>query len=252
MLTEIQLRAADLVARDRLSLAKIARTVGVSERTLDTWKASAEFRSEIERLLNRWAENIEKRGIADKRLRIFNQANRYRRALAFIEKRAQLYRKLVNEPSPPPVTDDKGNVLYQPVSVGDLLRNVPGGETGMVAWKFKTLHVGEKKYEKIVEYEYDTGLEACIEALEEHTATELGQWKPKQEIILSRLGSGGPLRDEELANLNDDELDTYIALTEKAQSGRTAGGASVPQAQPNAESVSGPGAAPAGTLPKAP
>jgi hypothetical protein len=251
MLSEIQLQAADLVARDRLSLDRIARKVGVSLRTLNSWKAGVEFHSEVERLLSQWAEDIEKRGAADRRRRIFRKNDRWRRAQAFIEKRAALYRKLVSQPIPGPIVLDDGTEIPQSPTLGELLRAVPGGETGMVAWKLKTIHVGEKDYEKVIEYEYDTGLESCLEALEESIAIELGQWKPKQEISLSGVG-GGPIQVDNLSALTDDELRTLISLARKLDDPEIRGGIAAPQPESDAKALLGPGPAPQGTLPEAP
>lgn len=251
MLTEPQLQAAELVARDRLSLAAIARKVNVSFYALRQWVETAEFRSEVERILNLWAQEIEKHGICDKRRRLHRLNDRWRRGQAFIEKRAKLFRKLLNTPAPPPVLDSEGNVLYQPESIADLLANVPAGETGLVAWKIKTLHVGENTWEKVVEYEWDTGFDQEMRALEEQAAIETGQWKPKQEISISGVG-GGPIRITNLSALTDDELELLTGIARKLQAGGSGSGTPLPQAEPNAETVSGPGTAPAGTLPQAP
>ena len=249
MLTPSQLEAALMVAQDRLTREQIARKVGITIRALADWKNDVEFRSEVERHLNLWAEDIEKRGIADKRRRLFRLNDRWRRGQAFIEQRAKMFRELVSQPDPEPIVLEDGTPIPQE-SIPALMRMVPGGETGLVAWKFRMLHVGGNQYEKIVEFEFDTGVVSAMNAIEEQAAIETGQWKPKQEISLTR--ASGPVRDEDLAKLTDVELQQFIALTEKAQSGRVESRTELPPAEPDAESLPIDGPPPQRALPKAP
>ena len=237
MLTEPQLMAAELVAHDRLSIPGIAERVGVGRSTIRDWKTQPEFQTEVERLLNSWAEAIEKRGIADKRRRLFRLNDRWRRGQAFIEKRARLFKQLRNGPKSQPIELEDGRLIESPPSVADLLASVPGGETGMVAWKFKTLHVGKEDYEKVVEFEYDTGLQDALNKIEEQAAIETGQWKPKQEISISGTG-GGPIQVTNLSALSDDELRTLIGLARKLEAPGSGEGTPAPQPEPDAELVS--------------
>ena len=228
MLSGKQLVAAAEVARDKRSLAKIARKLKVGERTLSTWKAAPEFQVEVERLLNLWAEGVEKKGIADRRRRLFRLNDRWRRAQSFIEQRAKLFKQLA--------ADD------------EQLRNVPGGNTGMVAWDYKMLHVGEQSYERLIEYKWDAGLSADLRATEEQAGIELGQWKPKHEISFAE--GGGALRIQYLSSLTDDELQLLIAIARKLEAAGPVGGAEPAQPEPDGKTLPGDGAAPQGALPQ--
>jgi hypothetical protein len=230
MLTNPQHEAALEVARDRISNRAIAQKAGIAVRTLDTWKDLPEFKAEVERLLNEWATDIEKTGIADKRRRIFRLNDRWRRGQSFIEQRRKLFKQMSAE--------------------DPLLASVPGGDTGMVGWKLKTIHTGEQCYEKVIEYEWDTGLAAAMNAIEEQAGIELGQWKPKNEISFAT--DGGPLRVQNLSSLTDDELRLLIGLARKLAAAGPGGGVEPPQPEPVDPAIPGPGAAPQRTLPQAP
>jgi hypothetical protein len=229
MLTRKQHAAAIEVATNRRSFAKIASKAGVCLRTLTTWRASPEFQAEVERLLNLWAADVEKRGIADRRRRLYQVNLRWRAKQSLREQRAKMFRKLAK--------DDPQ------------LAQVPGGNTGMVVWTTKMLHVGEQEYERIIEHEFDAALDAAMRADEEHVATDLGQWKPKHEISFAE--DGGALRIQNLSALTDDELRTLIALARKLEVEGPPGGIKPPQPEPHGGALPEHGAAPPGVVPEA-
>ena len=165
MLTEPQLMAAELVAHDRLSIPGIAQRVGVGRSTIRDWKTQPEFQAEVERLLNSWAKDIYKHGIADERRCWFRINDRWRRGQAFIEKRARLFKRLRE--------------------VEPLLLEVAGGETGFVSWKYRTIHLGEKEYQKVVDFEFDTGLWDAMNKIEQQAAILKGRWKQQHEIAVT-------------------------------------------------------------------
>src|ERR1035438_3032154 len=180
-------RAAMLVAHGART-KKVVRVAGISEKTLSRWKQQGDFKLEVERLRNRWAEQIEKTGIADRRRRLCQINDRWRRCLAFTQKRAKVFR--------------------EQAKVDPQLAKVPGGEDGLVAWRLKILHVGPGTYERTTEYELDIKTCAEMRRLEEWAAIETGQYKPKHEISFS--DEGGVLRLENVSALTDDELSTLI------------------------------------------
>jgi len=55
-------RAALLLARGD-SISQVAKRLRIDEKTLDRWKRRPEFKAEIEAILNRWAEDIEKKAL---------------------------------------------------------------------------------------------------------------------------------------------------------------------------------------------
>jgi|ERR1017187_2915075 hypothetical protein len=187
-------RAAMLVAYGA-STKKVVRVAGISKKTLSRWKQQGDFKLEVERLRNRWAEQIEKTGITDKRCRLYRLNDRWRRGQAFMEKRGRLFREQAKE-------DPE-------------LAKVPGGEDGMVAWRVKILHVGRETYKRVIEYEFDNGYSAEMRALEEQAAMELGQYKPKQEVTFA--DADRPLRLDRLHRLNDDELQFLAAIARKLE-----------------------------------
>lgn len=160
MLTGRQYEAALEVAKDRLTNAQIAAKAGISLRCLDKWKADPEFQTAVQSFLNRWREDIEKRGIADRRRRLYRLNDRWRRMQAVIEARAKLFRQIAKA---------------QKAKSGEVsgIHPYAGGETGLIVIK-------PTKYGDVLEV--DTALLAEMRATEQQAAIELGQWKPKHVI----------------------------------------------------------------------
>jgi hypothetical protein len=120
----------------------------------------------------------------------------------------------------------------------------------MVAWRYRSVNLGEGVYERVVEYEFDSGYSAEMRALEEQAAIECGQFKPKHQVELSGR-DGGPIRVQNLSALSDDELAAFIAIARKLESAGVAPGAEGPESQPDGETVSDDGAPAPGSLPEA-
>jgi len=88
-LTGQQLEATLLVAQDKLTNKKIAEKLGIAERTLDYWKADPEFKRAVQDHLEAWMANLYAKGIADRRRRVFQLNDRWRRAQSIVQARAR-------------------------------------------------------------------------------------------------------------------------------------------------------------------
>lgn len=146
----LQIEAVHLVARDKLTNAEIAARVGISTRTLLSWKSNPDFAAAVTEWRNAWRERVMTDGIADQQRRLFRLNDRWRRMQAVIEQRAQ-------DPS----------------------MTAPGCNTGLMVRTYKSIGSGLTA-EKVEEYEVDTGLLHELRAHEEQAAIELGQWKREE------------------------------------------------------------------------
>lgn len=221
MLTGQQLKAALMVAQSRLNGKQIAEQLGISRRTLVDWKRLPEFRAEVQRHLAIWRKEVRVRGIAEQEMRLHNLNNLFKRCVGIVHARAR----------------------------DEFHRKVPGGNTGLIVVRQKSLHVGEKEYSTVLEYETDTGLIAEMRNLMEHMAVEKGEWKQKIE----HSGEiAQPMQVEKLATLTDDELTSLLTIARKLDTAGPGSGAAAPGAEPDSPILPGPGTAPPGTLPEAP
>ena len=148
-------RAAELVADDDLSDEQIAATVGVSRRTLHTWRQHPEFMARVQERREAQRKAIEAKGIADKQNRI-----------AFLNERHAALRQVVQE---------RGE--------HESMADVPGGKTGYVVRTMRAIGVGANQ-QTIEEYAIDTGLLKEFRAHEQQAAQELGEWVEKKDTTL--------------------------------------------------------------------
>ena len=151
--------AAQMLADDRLTDEQIASKVGITRRALAKWKNFPEFAERVSSIVEAERKAILKRGIAVKANRVGAQNNRWRKLERVMEARA-------NDP---------------------LVRDVPGGDTGLIVPEPMLLKVqgytdedghfiptGESQI--VYVYKLDTGLLKEARDLEKQAAIEVEQW----------------------------------------------------------------------------
>lgn len=153
-LDEAQRRAAQLLAEGKLTDQEIADSVDISRTTLWRWRKHPEFAAEIETHLEAFRAEVRRRGIADQFRRVKAQNDRWNRLQRVIEARA----------------DDPD------------MKDVPGGDTGLIVKTVKVRSTGEGEVEKTIKAEVDVGLLKELREHEKLAAQELGQWVERQEI----------------------------------------------------------------------
>lgn len=151
--TSPKARAAILVAEDELTDEEIARVVGVTRRTLTTWKRQPAFAAVVGDHIGQLQAGMLRLAIAKKRRRLAVLDDLHAKALRVIAARS---------------TDES-------------LAEFAGGETGLLVRQVKVVGTGAMARE-IEEAAVDTGLIREIRALEEQAAKELGQWVEKAEV----------------------------------------------------------------------
>ncbi len=139
-----------LVADDAISDEEIAAQVGVTRFTICRWRKQPEFMARVQHHMDRMAAAIEAEGIANRRNRVAALTDRWDRMQRVIEARA-----------------------------ADL-KEVPGGDTGLLVRQLKSIGFGENNT-VIEEYAVDTGLLRELRAHEEQAAKELGQWVERSD-----------------------------------------------------------------------
>jgi hypothetical protein len=147
-----RIRAAVLVAEDRLTDIEIAAEVGVSERQLERWKGHPEFAARVDAHVKAADAKIARLGIARQMRRVQAQDDRWRRMQAVIDARA-------GDPE---------------------LSAAPGGDTGLLVRQQKALGGGDN-FQVVEEFAVDTGLLRELRELEKQAAQELGQWTDRHE-----------------------------------------------------------------------
>lgn len=153
-------KAAILLAEDTLPKTRIAEEVGVTSTTLSNWRQVPEFEAAIQDKVKELDEAVTALRFVKRRERLevlSNQASAY---LQIIEERAAYFAQ--NEPE------------------------VPGGKSGHVTRREKTLGSGSKQT-TTVEYEVDTGTDRQLNATLVQIAKERGEWSDKKELT----GPGG-------------------------------------------------------------
>lgn len=141
------LTAARLVAEDLLSDHRIAARVGVDRRQLTRWRQHPEFAARVNTLVAAMGERSLRFAIARQHRRVKALNERW-------EKLKQIVRQRAAAPE---------------------MANVPGGTTGLLVRKVKSIGAGDNARE-VEEFEVDTGLLKEIRELEKQAAQELGQW----------------------------------------------------------------------------
>lgn len=159
-----RLRAAQLVAEDALSDEQIAEAVGVSRRTLATWKKTPDFAKAVADIVEKTRKALLAEGIRNKKNRLAALDERQRRLMMIVEDRA---------------ADAKASGKFY---------GVPGYRSGYMVYKPE--FSGGKEPYHIDTYQVDTGLVSALNAVEKQAAVEMGQWSEKREVTGK---DGGPL-----------------------------------------------------------
>lgn len=152
-LTAPQREAAILVADDELTDERIAAQVGVTSRTLRTWKSYPEFQA----------------AVADHRMRLEAAISRF-----WIAKRRKRVEKLQ-------LLADKAVAVIEQRAADSSMDDVPGGSTGVIVRDVKSVGYGTEA-ELVDVYKVDTALMAELRNLMKQAAQEVGQWSEKHEI----------------------------------------------------------------------
>jgi hypothetical protein len=145
--------AAQLLAVGELSTIEIAEKVGCDRGTLWRWRQQAAFAARVEAHLEEIRVEIRRRGIGVVERRVASLDDRWKRLLKVIEQRG--------------------------ASVE--MKDVPGGETGLLVRKIKKIGSGEDS-EIVNEYAVDTGLLSELREHEKQAAQELGQWINRSNV----------------------------------------------------------------------
>jgi hypothetical protein len=220
--TEQKRQAAQLVASGELTVPKIGAKLGVSERTLRSWKADPEFAAWVTEIVETTRSAILQDGIAVVANRVGRLNETWNRLWAVVEARAKEHRDnaKARERSAKTLkdgTDPDRPVAGSPIS-SDLPALAPGGETGLLARQTKLATNGAMVEEFVV----DTGLLKELRAHEEQAAKELGQWQDRTtmyHIDPTRLS------DEQLERISRGErIERVLAVTRQGRIGAAPAG----------------------------
>jgi transposase-like protein len=167
-------RAAQMFADGTMSSAEIAVKLGVSLRTLATWKRHPGFGNRVVELTQAYADELHSEGVASKQFRL-NELNEAYQKLRFI----------MTERSADPG-----------------MMTVPGGTTGLLVRRERMIGTG-RNARRIVEWEIDKALIRAMLTTMKQAAREMGEWDaspvrtvdesqamPSNVIILPREDSG--------------------------------------------------------------
>jgi len=158
--TKAKEEAAELVARGELGVGEIADRLGVTVRTLYEWRKSPEFGERVESFVEGFRAVLRSRAIGAVERRVDRLNRDWLKLQRVIEERA----------------------------AAPEMKNVPGGDTGLLAHNIKAVGKGDD-FQLIDVYEVDTGLLAELRQVEKQAAIELKQWTEKVEQKVE----GGPI-----------------------------------------------------------
>lgn len=145
--------AALLMARGRLTIPKIAAKCQVSEKTIDRWKKSPEFKTRVDEHLAAIRQRFRSEGFAVPENRIAAKRRRLCAIMGAIKKRAG--------------RPDRGGAEWD--------------SSGFFVQRLKSINAGDGQFDVVTEYELDTGALAALNDLEREIAIETGTYKTKIE-----------------------------------------------------------------------
>lgn len=151
-------RAALLVAEGTHTNADIARSLGITRRTVERWRQHEPFQRRVAEIVGQFATTLVADSIADRQARVAALDDRWARMKQVIEQRAL-----------------------------EMDGECAGGDTGLLVRQVKLGPDGTAERE----YAVDTGLLREMRAHEQQAAQELGQWAEKREISGK---DGGPIQ----------------------------------------------------------
>jgi hypothetical protein len=142
--------AATLLAEDRLSDAEIARRCGVTERTLNNWKQQPEFQKRLSAVTAKFSDRVVGAAITQKNKRLEVLQNLQDRLLQVVDERSQ-------DPA---------------------MAKVPGGKTGLVVRKLKTVGTGNDA-RVVPEYSIDGQVLKEIQQVHKNARAEARMFDPE-------------------------------------------------------------------------
>jgi len=143
--------AAQLLAEDDLADTEIAKKAGIAVATLYIWKLRPEFAAKIAEIRATLGDMSLRYLIAQRRRRVRALDERWHKMQAVLDERG----------------DDP------------LMRDVPGGKSGLLVVQYKALHLEDDEIEVVAEYKFDAALVRELREHEKQAAQELGQWVEK-------------------------------------------------------------------------
>jgi transposase-like protein len=155
-------KAAQLIVAGDLTLEEISREVGISSRSLRTWRKDPTFTERIVEIRKEYQDAVRAKGIAVREHRIESYNRRCELLQRLIEARAadpQMFR-------------------------------VPGGDTGLVVvtkWERIPSDIEDEPPTLLPVHAFDAALFREWRELEKQAAQDLGQWTTKSEVS----GAGG-------------------------------------------------------------
>jgi hypothetical protein len=159
-----QLQAAMLVAEDKIYDSEIAKEVGVSKRTIETWKTWPEFQKAVTNFTNQVTARIRRRGIAVVERRVERLQTDWDRMQYIITARAKRFHATRKAQLAAGGDDYDAELVPEEA------------ETGLVI-----LVETKSKFGVERKWVVDTALLAELRNHEQQAAKELGQWKDKTE-----------------------------------------------------------------------
>lgn len=164
--TRQTVKAATLLAENRLTQKQIAAEVGCSPRAVANWLTVPVFKSHVSKLVEETRKILAQRYIAQQDQRIASYIQDFERTDQIIQERAEA------------------------------LKDVPGGKSGLIARDFKAV-----KDEVVEVYEFDAALVRERRAIRKDVAEELGQLTQKHDFKFS--GDPRELSPEQLAAMEN-------------------------------------------------
>lgn len=151
-------KAIRLLAEGKLLEKTIAKRVGITQQTLIKWKKTPFFQTQIAK-----AKSLVKLSMNDLskevELLIAKKTARVRRLNQDWLKMQRVIEKRGDDPA---------------------MRDVPGGDTGLLTVQIKSIGSGAN-FQEVREYRVDTGLLKELRETEKQAAIELGQWEEHHE-----------------------------------------------------------------------
>lgn len=141
-----RIKAAQLVAENRMTDAEIAKECGSSRRQLLRWKSEPVFQARVKKIITQTADSLQKKGIRDKDRRLAKLDRIIRRIELVIKGRA---------------ADMEG---------------VPGGQSGLLVRDYK----GSQVLTDV--YKFDAAMVKEYREAMKQAAIELGEWTEKREL----------------------------------------------------------------------
>lgn len=155
---KVRIDAAWYVAEGKLTNREIAQRLDLSRKTIERWTKDERFVAIVKRMVEEFEEKATKKGIALRRNRI-----------AVLQK-----------------AHDGLETVMAERSLSEEMKNIPGGQTGLITKMLKGIGKGGD-FQVVEVYEVDTGTLKEIRAIHERITEELGEKVTKHE----HSGPGG-------------------------------------------------------------